>query len=154
MTRLQKFEPFREMMSLRDAFNSLVEGSFVRPGMLAMPAAEEGVAPLPLDISETPEEYVVKASLPGVKPEDVEVSVHDDLLTIRGETKFEEEKKEKNWVMRERRAGMTQRTVRLASPVRTEKAVARFENGVLTLALPKTEVTPPRKIKVEPVAVK
>jgi HSP20 family protein len=148
MSLLQRIDPFRDPVSLRDAFNSLLEGSFVRPGLLGS-LGEEGPMALPLDISETAEEFLVKASLPGVKPENVEISVHDDQLMIKAETKFEEEKKEKNWIMRERRIGTFHRVVRLGSPIQTEKAVARFENGVLTLTLPKSEVAKPKRIKLE-----
>jgi HSP20 family protein len=148
MSLLQRIDPFRDPVSLRDAFNSLLEGSFVRPGLLGS-LGEEGPMALPLDISETAEEFLVKASLPGVKPENVEISVHDDQLMIKAETKFEEEKKEKNWIMRERRIGTFHRVVRLGSPIQTEKAVARFESGVLTLTLPKSEVAKPKRIKLE-----
>lgn len=148
MSRLQRYDPFREMTSLRDAFNSLLEGSFVRPGLIPETSGQEGMI-LPLDINETPEAFVVTASLPGYKPGDVDVTVDDDLLTIRAEMKVEEEKKEKNYILRERREGSCQRSVRLGCPVEADKAVAKFENGVLNLTLPKTEVAKPKKIRLE-----
>lgn len=78
---IERWDPFREMVSLRDAVNSLLQESFVRPG--GVPGAG-GPTTLPLDVAETENEFVVKASLPGIKPEDVQITVHGDTLTIRG----------------------------------------------------------------------
>ena len=86
---IERWDPFREMISLRDAMNSLLGESFVRPGG---PPATGGAATLPLDVAETEGEFVIKASLPGIKPEDVNITVHGDTLTIRGESKGEEER--------------------------------------------------------------
>lgn len=142
---IERWEPFQEAVSLRDAMNSLLQESFVRPG---------GVSPqsiasrLPLDIGETENEFVIKAALPGVKPEDVHITVHGDTLTIRGESKAEEVKKGEQWHLRERRFGAFQRSVALATPVNSDAAQAHFEHGVLTLTLPKSEAAKPRQIKV------
>ncbi|HEV3168370.1 MAG TPA: Hsp20/alpha crystallin family protein [Isosphaeraceae bacterium] len=142
---IQLREPVREMVSLRDAMNSLFQESFVRPlGMLA----ESGPAILPLDISENENEFIVKASLPGMRPEDVQITVHGDTVTIRGEMKDEEEKKDDHYHLRERRYGQFQRTVSLSTPVSADKAKAHFENGVLTLTLPKSEEAKPKQIKI------
>lgn len=97
---IERWEPFREMISLHDAMNSLLAESFVRPGG---PPAPGGAATLPLDVAETEGEFVIKASLPGIKPEDVKITVHGDTLTIRGESKAEEDKKGTHWHLRERR---------------------------------------------------
>jgi len=133
------------MVSLRDAMNSLLQDSFVRPiSMLA-----EGTAMLPLDISENENEFIVKASLPGVRPEDVQITAHGDTLTIRGEIKEEQEKKDEHYHLRERRFGQFQRTVSLSTPISAEKAQANFENGVLTLVLPKAEEAKPNQIKID-----
>jgi HSP20 family protein len=142
---IERWEPFREAISLRDAMNSLLQESFIRPGSYL---AQEGPTALPLDVSETENEYVVKASLPGVKPEDVQITVHGDTLTIRGESKVEEEKKDEHWHLRERRFGSFQRSVALATPVNSDKAQAHYEHGVLTLTLPKAEESKPRQIKI------
>ena len=103
---------------------------------------------LPLDISESENEFVVKVSLPGIRPEDVQIMVHGDMLTIRGEIKAEEEKKDEHFHLRERRYGQFQRTVRLSAPIRSDQAQANFENGVLTLTLPKAEEAKPKQIKI------
>jgi len=142
---LERWDPFREAISLRDAMNSLLQESFVRPGSMQ---GQSGHGTLPLDITETENEFVVKASLPGVKPEDVEITVHGDTLTIRGESKGEEEKKGEHWHLRERRYGSFQRSVALATPVNSDQAQAHYEHGVLTLTLPKSEAAKPRQIKV------
>ena len=97
---IERWDPFREAVSLRDAMNTLFQESFVRPG--GMPAPNVHTA-LPLDVSETEDAFVVKASLPGVKPDDVQITVQGDTLTIRGESKAEEEKDEEHWHLRERR---------------------------------------------------
>ena len=102
---IERRELFRDIVSLRDAMNTLLQESFVQPGG---PGAK-ALASLPLDVSETESEYVVKASLPGIKPGDVQITVHGDTLTIRGETKAEEEKKGQTWHLRERRHGSFRR---------------------------------------------
>ena len=142
---IERWDPFREAISLRDAMNSLLQESFVRPGA-ALP--DGGPATLPLDVAEGEDEFVVKASLPGVKPEDVQITVHGDTLTIRGESKTEGEKKGEHWHIRERRFGAFQRSVSLSTPVNSDKAQAHYEHGVLTLTLPKAESAKPRQIKI------
>ncbi len=142
---IQLWDPVHEMISLRDAMNSLLQESFVRPGGAP---ANGSPAMLPLDISENENEFIVKVSLPGIKPDDVEVTVHGDMLTVRGETKAEEEKKGEHYHLREIRSGQFQRTVRLSAPVVADKARTQFDNGVLTLTLPKAEEAKPKQIKV------
>ncbi len=142
---IDRWDPFREAISLRDAMNSLLQDSYVRPGGVP---AQGGVSALALDVGETENEFVIKAALPGVKPEDVQITVHGDTLTIRGESKMEEEKKNEHWHLRERRHGVFQRSLSLSAPVDSDKAKAEFEHGVLTLTLPKSEAAKPRQIKV------
>ncbi|HEY3588201.1 MAG TPA: Hsp20/alpha crystallin family protein [Myxococcaceae bacterium] len=147
---IQRWEPFREVVSLRDAMNSLLQDSFVRPTGLPT----DGAAMLPMDITETENEFIVKASLPGVRPEDVQITAHGDTLTIRGEIKAEEEQKGEQYHLRERRFGLLQRTVNLPTLIRADQAQARFEDGVLTLTLPKAEEAKPKQIKVEPASTR
>jgi HSP20 family protein len=144
---IERWDPFREVVSLRDAMNSLLAESFVRPGG---PAAPGGAAtlPLPLDVAETGGEFVIKASLPGIKPEDVRITLHGDTLTIRGESKAEEEKKDAHWHMRERRISSFARSISLGTPINSDGATAHFDHGVLTLTLPKTAAAKPKEIKV------
>ena len=143
---VERWDPFREMVSLRDAMNSLLQESFVRPGGAS--GGGGGVGTLPLDIAETENEFIVKASLPGTRPEDVQITVHGDTLTIRGESKAEEEKKGEHFHLRERRFGAVQRALSLTSPIDSGRALSSYENGVLTLTLPKSESAKPRQIKV------
>jgi HSP20 family protein len=146
MANLVRWEPFRELMSLREAMDRLFEDSFVRPraGLLA-PA---GVEALAVDMYETDDAIVVKSAIPGVKPADVDVSITGDTVTIKGETKAEEEIKEENYMRRERRYGSFCRSLTIPIPVVSDKAEAEFEDGILTLTLPKAEEVRPKAIKV------
>jgi len=143
--RIERWDPFREMVSLRDAVNSLLHESLVPPHG---ERSEQGAAPftLPLDITEAENDFVVMASLPGVKPEEVQTTVLGDTLTIRGERKANEKQASHNWLVRERCSGSFQRSVSLGTPINADKASAQFENGVLTLTLPKSEQASPKQI--------
>jgi HSP20 family protein len=143
---IERWDPFREAVSLRDAMNMLFQESFVRPNGSMM--AQGAPATLPLDLSENENEFVIKASLPGVKPEDVDVTVQGDTLTIRGESKTDEEKKGEHWHLRERRFGQFQRSVSLPARVSADAARAQYDHGVLVLTLPKAEEAKPRQIKI------
>jgi HSP20 family protein len=142
---IERWDPFHEAVSLRDAMSALLQESFVRPGNLA---GTSGTTALPLDVSETENEFVVKASVPGLKPEDVQITVQGDTLTIRGESKAEEQKNGQHWHIRERRLGTFQRSLTLGTPINADRANAQYEHGVLTLTLPKAEEAKPRQIKI------
>ncbi len=144
---LTRWEPFSDLMSLREAMDRLFEESFVRPrrGWLAAMGAEE----LAIDIYETPNEVVVKTAVPGVKPEDLDITITGDTLTIRGETKAEEQVKRENYIRQERRYGAFSRSVSLPAGLRTDQAEANFEHGMLTLTIPKAEEVKPKTIKVQ-----
>jgi len=142
---LDHWDPFRDAVSLREAMNTLLQDSFVHPGNSPARAA---YAALPLDVRETEHNFVIKAALPGVKPDDVQITVHGDTLTIRGDSRADEDKKGEHWHLRERRFGTFQRSVSLATAVNSEKAEAHYDLGVLTLTLPKAESAKPRQIKV------
>jgi HSP20 family protein len=137
---------FGERVGLRDAVNSLLQESFVQPNDAR---SERGAATftLPLDVTESENDFVVQASLPGIKPEDVQTTVLGDTLTVRGESRVAEENGH-NWLMRERRSGSFQRSVSMGTPINADMASAQFENGVLTLTLPKSEQARPKQIKV------
>ena len=123
------WEPFREAVSLRDAMNSLLQESYVRPGG---GHGQSTAVALPVDVAENDNEFVVKASLPGMKPENVQITIQGDALSIRAEAKTEEEQKGDRWHLRERKSRF-QRSLSLGTPVDSEKAIADFEHGVLTL---------------------
>ena len=144
MSNLTRWEPAREMMTLRDAMDRLFDDAFTRP--LSM---RDGWSSPAIDMYQTDDEIVVKASLPGFKADDVQINITGDVLTLRGEMKHEEEKKEKAWHMREQRWGSFERSVALPTNVVADRANADFENGILTVTLPKAEEAKPRIISVK-----
>ncbi|OGO04743.1 MAG: hypothetical protein A2Y73_01880 [Chloroflexi bacterium RBG_13_56_8] len=104
---------------------------------------------LALDMYETDKDVVVQIALPGLKPEDVEISVVGDILTIKGEIKAEEDVEERNYIRRERCYGSFSRSITLPGHLDTENAEAEFDNGVLKLTVPKSEDVKPKAIKVK-----
>ena len=136
-----------QLVSLRDAVNQLVEDSFLWPQDFH--AFLNGTEIIPLDIYEEGNNIVVKAPLPGIKPEDLNIEVHENVLTISGEVKEEKERKEKDYHLRERGYGHFQRSVTLPEEVKVDQAEAEFSEGILTLTLPKTESAKKKKILVK-----
>lgn len=149
-SQLRRWEPFREMVSLRDAMDRLFDESFLRP----VRVWQEGGAKMSMDIDmyQTDKDVVVKAALPGVKPDEVDITVTGDTLTIKGEHKEEREEKQEGYVLKERSYGSFYRTLSIPVPVRSDKIDAVFDNGVLTLTMPKEEAARPKQIKVKPKA--
>ena len=144
MATITRWDPFQDVLSLREAMNQLMEESFVRPT-----AAQGGQNFVPaLDLSETAEGYLVEAALPGVKPEDVEVTVENNVLTIKGEARQEVDEQKRNFHRVERRFGSFQRTIGLPTTVKADAIQASLTNGVLRLEIPKAEEVKPRKISV------
>jgi HSP20 family protein len=134
------------MVDLRRAFDRMFDD--VRP-VRFVPAANGGAENyFPVDLYETEGDVVVKASLPGVKPDDIDVSVTGQVLTLKAESKQESEDKGQNWYRRERRSGSYVRQFQLPTEVQADKATADFEHGVLKLTLPKAEAVKPKTIKV------
>jgi HSP20 family protein len=144
---IERWRPITELMSLRQAMDKLFEDSFVRPSRTLETLGE--VAGPALDIYQTPGEIVVKAALPGVKPEDVSIDITGDTLTIKGDNKAEQEVKREDYLYQERRYGAFSRSVVLPSGLKSDKADATMEDGVLTLSIPKAEEVKPKAIKVK-----
>jgi len=143
-TTLSRFEPFRGYSSLQDQINRIFNESFDRSN------EESSIttwAPA-VDIYETEHELVVKADLPDVKPEELDIRVENNILTIRGERKFEKKVSESNYLRVERSYGTFSRSFSLASTVNSEAIKADYKNGVLTLTVPKREEAKPKQIKV------
>lgn len=144
MSNLIRWEPAREMMTLREAMDRLFDDAFTRPLSLrdawSVPA---------IDMYQTDDEIVVKAALPGIKADEVQINITGEVLTLKGEMKHEEEKKEKAWHMREQRWGSFERSVVLPTDVVSDKAKAEFENGILTITLPKAEEVKPKVINIK-----
>ena len=147
MTALVRWDPFREMAEARHTMDRLFARGPLRPWRLVNWDAAQGL--FPVDVYETDESVVVKTSLPGATPEDVHVSVTGDTLTIRGEAKSETEDRKNGYLRRERRAGAFQRSLILPVKVDSESAEAAFENGVLTLTLPKAPEVRSKTIEVK-----
>ena len=145
MSNLTRWEAGREMMTLREAMDRLFDDAFTRPFSLAREGDWSSPA---IDMYQTDDNVVVKADLPGIKPDEVQVNVNGDILTVKGETKQEEEKKNKSWHIREHRWGAFERSVRLPTNVMADQASADFENGVLTITLPKAAESKPKTITV------
>jgi HSP20 family protein len=144
MSNLTRWEPVRDMMTLREAMDRLFDDAFTRP------LSASGVSVIPaFDLFETEDEVVVKANLPGLKSDDVQITVTSDVLTLRGEVKALKDQKEVTYHILERRVGTFERSVTLPTAVQTEKARADFEDGVLTIALPKAETVKPKMISIK-----
>jgi HSP20 family protein len=145
---IERWDPTYDAVSLRDAMNFLMHESFLQPNN-ARSEKRAATLTLPVDVTEGENNFVVTASLPGIRPEDVQTTVLGDTLTIRGESKADPEQNGQNWLLRERRFGSFQRSVNLGTPINADKASAQFEQGVLTLTLPKSERARPKQIKLD-----
>ena len=140
-------DPFEALMPLREAINRMFEESFVWPRFELFTGRF-----FPIDISETEDkqQYVIEASLPGIKPEEMQITAEGDTLTIRVARKVEEEKKGKGtYVRRERYEGEMSRTISLPTEIDADKVQATYERGVLTLRVPKAEGVKPKQIPVQ-----
>lgn len=144
---IQRWDPWRDIVSLREAMNSLLEESFVRPRVGAMPTAG-----MPLDLRENETTYIVETALPGAKPENVDISILGDSLRITAEVRDEGERSGEKWLVRERRFGRFERSITLPTHVKADEATADFRDGVLTITLPKADAARPRAIPVRPSA--
>lgn len=141
---LTRWDPFRDVVTFREAMDRLFDDTYVplrRRGQ-----DRERVFRLPLDAYVTPEEIVILANMPGLKPEDVDITIEGDTLTIKGERNAPLENVD--YVLRERTYGAFQRTLAINIPVEADKAEAKFENGLLTLTIPKAEAVKPKTIQV------
>lgn len=147
MSNLIRWEPAREMMTLREAMDRLFDDAFTSP--LSMRSGWSMGTPA-VDMYQTDNEVVVKASIPGIKAEEVQINITGDMLTLKGEVKHEEERKDRAWHIREQRFGSFERSVALPTTVKTDKAEAVFENGILTITLPKADEVKPRTINIKP----
>ena len=147
MTNLTRWEPAREMMTLREAMDRLFDDAFTRPFSLVREGGSNWASPA-IDMYQTDNEVVVKAALPGIKADEVQINVNNDILTIKGEVKHEEEKKDQSWHIRERSWGAFERSITLPTGVMADRAKADFENGILTITLPKSEKVKPKTITI------
>lgn len=146
---LTRWDPFAELTGMRSAMDRLFEQGFGR--LPSLRSGEElGPATLGLDVYETDTSYVVKAAIPGVDPEQLDIEVKDDVLTIAGSYEHRDEAQEENYLRRELRTGSFARTLRLPPTVDAANAAAEFDRGILKLTLPKKEEAKAQSIKITP----
>ena len=147
MSKLVRWDPVREMLSLRDSMDRFLEEPFFQnPRLWERSMMTEWN--LALGLAEEDDAYVVTATLPGIAPEDVEITLTDNVLTIQGEISKDEAIDEQKYHIRERRFGRFVRSVTLPNAVAADQVEAVSENGVLKLTLPKTEEVKPKRIEI------
>lgn len=145
MTNLMRWDPFRDMMALRSAMDRMFD-SAISGSDSWMDSDSWNLA---LDVAETDNEFVVKASLPGIKPDDLEITYNANVLTIKGATEEEKNEDKKQYHLRERRYGSFSRSISLPNAVKQDAIEAIYEAGVLTLHLPKAEEAKPKRIQIK-----
>ncbi len=141
---LTRWDPFQEMLNLRRTVDRLFDNA--SPDHDWMQPSTWGLA---VDLVEDKDNFVVKASIPGINPDDLDVSYSDDTLTIKGEIKEDKETKEDQYHLRERRYGSFMRSITLPTKIKGEAIEASYQNGVLTLRLPKAEEVKPKRIAIK-----
>src|SRR6266699_1137601 len=144
-TTVVRYDPFRELSTLHDQVNRVFNETIFRGHNEDSAIATWAPA---VDIYETPNELVVKADLPDVEEKDIDIRIENNLLTIRGERKFEKNVSEDNYLRVERTYGAFSRSFSLPNTVNAEAIRAEYKNGVLTVTLPKREESKPRQVKV------
>jgi HSP20 family protein len=142
---LTRWDPFREMYTLRKTVDRLFETSLSDLESTSEPMA----CGLPLDVVENDDSFVVRASVPGIDPDDIEITFTDNVLTINGTTQVEEETEKPRYHMRERRYGSFSRSITLGTRVEGDDIEARYNNGVLELTLPKAEEVKAKRIEIK-----
>lgn len=147
MTIVRRASPLGELLSLRQAMDRLFDDSYVRPrGWFTT----TDTAAFPLDVTSDADALVLEAALPGIRPDDVEITVEDGTLAIRAESRSERSTGEGETLVQEIHRGSVSRVVTLPSGLEPDKAQATFENGMLTLRIPRAEAVKPRQIRITP----
>lgn len=150
MTQLIRWQPFREMRRMHNMLDRLMDQSF-----FSADGDLDGYTSLiPVDVYQTEDEVSIKATVPGLKADDIQISITGDTLSINGEIKSEHEEEGRDYFVRERRMGSFSRSMTLPVNVDADKATADFEDGVLTITLPKVEAEKPKTISVKTVKAK
>lgn len=160
MANMTRYDPWHEALTLRDAMNQLFAQSFVNPNW-SMASSESAFAPM--NVSENDQGYQVDVSLPGVKPEDIDLTVHQNTLSIRGHYHHENQPEQgkgqqtqneqtqsgqRNWLIREIHSGSFERTVTFPKPIDADKITTNYQHGILTINVPLSEASRPKKISV------
>ena len=145
---LQRWDPFNELRRMQETMNNLWRGFGAGTTAGTTEGQEMETWAVPLDVVQQGDNVVIRASMPGVNPDNIDVSIEDNVLTIRGESAHESEHKEGNYLMRERRSGSFYRALRLPDTVDTDQAHPSYEHGVLTITIPKAESKKAKQLKV------
>lgn len=146
MSKIIRWQPVNDLVSLHEAMDRLFEDSWATSRTWNLPTSA-WLEPT-VDVYETPENVVVRAAVPGVKPDEVDITVKGNYLAISGESKESTEKQDKNYLRRETRVGTFSRMIELPSGLQTDQAEAKFEDGMLTITFPKAEQVKPKKIQI------
>lgn len=146
MNTMIRRNPFGEMARMRNEIDRLFEDAFNAP---VGNWERNTVWGFPLDVTENEAAFMVKAAVPGMNPDDLDITISDNVLTIKGETHFEETKEDEKVHLQERRFGSFMRSITLPTPVESDAVEATYENGVLTLSIPKAEAVKPKRIAVK-----
>ena len=141
---LTRWDPFQEMLNLRRTVDRLFDNVSTDNAW-----AQSVTWGLAVDVVENKDDFIVKASVPGIKPEDLDISYADDTLTIKGEVKTENEVEENQYHLRERRYGSFSRSISLPTKIKDDAIEASYQNGVLSLRLPKAEEVKPKQIAIK-----
>jgi HSP20 family protein len=141
---LTRWDPFQEMLNLRRTVDRLFDNSSTDNAW-----AHSATWGLAVDVVENKDDFIVKASVPGIKPEDLDISYASDTLTIKGEVKTENEVEENQYHLRERRYGSFSRSINLPTKIKDDAIEASYQNGVLSLRLPKAEEIKPKRIAIK-----
>jgi HSP20 family protein len=145
MTIIRRANPFDELFTLRRAVDHLFDDDVFHPRTWR--TISLGAEPA-LDVTTTPDELVVKASLPGWQPEDVEITLTGSTLTVSGEMREEARREDESWILNEIRRASFSRTLELPEGLIGDRATATYEHGILTLHIPKAEEVKPKQIRI------
>ncbi|MGB8656990.1 MAG: Hsp20/alpha crystallin family protein [Candidatus Zixiibacteriota bacterium] len=141
-----RWRPFRDMLTIQDEMNRLFDDFFGRPPV--RPEWTEDQWSPSVDVSETKDDIIIKAEMPGISKDDVKISIQDNVLTLKSEKRQEKEEKEANYHRVERSYGCFSRSFALPTAVKADKVKANYRDGVLNVTLPKTEEVKPKEIPV------
>jgi len=146
MTNMTRYSPFREMLAMRDEMDRLFEDAFANQQGARL--QETGNFGFPVDVHEDQNAYTIEASMPGIQPEDLDISITENVLTISGQSKADQNRESGRYHVRERRFGRFSRTITLPQGIQADAVAADYENGILRIQVPKAEEVKPRRISV------
>ena len=145
---MQRWDPFSDLRQMQDTMDRMWRRVGTAPRNSGDSSEIEAWA-VPLDVAQKGDNTVIRASMPGVSPEDIQVSIEDNVLTIRGETAKEYQEQDEAYLMRERRTGSFYRALRLPDSVDPDRVEPRYDRGILTITVPKAEAKKARQLHVQ-----